>query len=618
MRTLAMLGLIIATSTVATAQDDGFNAHGFDMVANDGDVRDPLTVLRAGGVHQGEFWFTGVVDIADDPLVRELSYADGRPTVVERVIDNLVALNLSAGVAVHDRVRIDVAAPMYLASSTDGQSTGAALGDVRLGVYTPIVQTLPRQAGGLGLGIAPYLVLPTGDDSRFLGQKGLTGGIDLGVTYELEMLTLTGSVGPRFNPEVSASNQQGQDQLVAGAAVGVNPIQELGFTVEGRLAQSLGTALVPGTTSPGEVLASARYRTPSGFHMVAGAGTGITNGAGSSVWRAFVGLGYGKIDLNFADRDMDGIVNERDECPDQAELYNSYKDEDGCPDSGGRLLITTNINGDIETDVYVTVEGTEDTQQIETQLEPVPVEVPAGTYQIVANIPGYQASETLNVVAGEYPMDMDLEAVVPGMVTIRVTDANGSVVDGAGLSIIGDGAPLDATRRLGPEGLTRYELPPGRYLVFLKATGIGIYRKNIALRSQEEVVIDAVLRDPRAVVEGDRITVTEKIFFETGSDVIQAQSYDLLEEIATLLISEPRVRRVQVQGHTDAQGSDESNLDLSDRRAAAVMRYLLDQGVAEERLQSRGFGEQVPIADNSTDAGRAQNRRVEFRILEMD
>ncbi len=618
MRYVTAIALSALFASSAAAQQAGFDAHGFPMTANDGDVRDPITVLRAGAVHQGEFWATGVVDFSDDPLVRELSYADGRPTEVDRVIDSLVAFNLSAGVAVHDRVRLDVAVPMYLAATSDGQATGAGIGDIRLAAYSPIVQTKPRAAGGFGLGVSPYLVLPTGDETQFLGQGGLTGGFDVSVTYELEALTFTGSAGPRFNPAVNLNNQLGADQLIAGAAVGVHPAQGLGITLEGRISSSLAASNAKGTTSPAEILASARYRVSNGLHFLAGGGTGVNAGAGASAYRLFAGVGFGKIELNYADRDLDGIVNERDECPDDPETFNSYQDIDGCPDAGGRVLITAAINGDLESDVYVSVSGGDDVHQLETLQEAIPLELAAGTYDIEGSIPGFYASEALNIVSGEYPVELDMEAVVPGYVSIRVKDAVGNIVDSVGLSIVGPGAPLDATRRLGAQGLDRYELPPGRYLVFLKAQGIGIYRRNITLESNQELMVDAVLRDPRAVVEGDRITVTEKIYFETGSDVIQGQSFDLLEEIAALLESEQRVRRVQIQGHTDAQGSNEANVDLSDRRAAAVLAFLIGQGTAEGRLQSRGFGEQVPIADNSTDAGRARNRRVEFRILEMD
>ena len=79
------------------------------------------------------------------------------------------------------------------------------------------------------------------------------------------------------------------------------------------------------------------------------------------------------------------------------------------------------------------------------------------------------------------------------------------------------------------------------------------------------------------------------------------------------------VRRVRIEGHTDSRGSDEHNLDLSERRAAAVREYLIGEGgIAPERLESQGFGETVPIADNDDSDGRAVNRRVEFVIVDQE
>jgi outer membrane protein OmpA-like peptidoglycan-associated protein len=618
MRALGLIAAAVLAASPALAQDAGFDAHGFPMVANDGDPRDPLTVQRAGRMHAGEFWGTAVFELADDPLVRVLDYPDDRPNVTEKVIDSLATLNLSLGAAVHDRVRLDVGLPVFVSAVGVDGSMGGGLGDIRLGAMTSIVRPRPSANGGLGFGVAPYAILPTGDDTRFLGQKGVAGGFDLAATFEAPLVTLSASVGPQFNPGVTVDNQIGPDLLVAGAAIGVSPVQELGITVEGRIGAALQGNAYAGTGSPGEVLGSIRYRLPAGLHFLAGGGTAVTSGAGAAAWRAFVGLGFGKIELNFADRDMDGIVNEQDECPDEAETLNAFQDADGCPDQGGRLLLTARLEGFAETDVLVTVAGSGVLERAETQLTPVPVEVPAGVYEVKGSIPGYRTVQRVSVSSGEYPVVLDLEPVVPGFVSVRVVDASLNVVDSAGLSIIGDGAPLDATRRLGPEGLDRYELPPGDFLVFVRSAGHGQFRKRIEIQPGEHVEIEAILRDPRAVVRGDRIEVTEKIYFETGSDVIKPESLNLVEEIATLLISEEQVQLVEIQGHTDAQGSDDMNLDLSQRRAQAVRAYLIQNGVAGSRLTARGFGEAVPIATNDTAEGRAENRRVEFRILRTE
>ena len=74
--------------------------------------------------------------------------------------------------------------------------------------------------------------------------------------------------------------------------------------------------------------------------------------------------------------------------------------------------------------------------------------------------------------------------------------------------------------------------------------------------------------------------------------------------------------RMAVQGHTDNRGSAAYNRELSQRRAQAVVKYLTDKGIAPERLDAKGFGPDRPVATNDTAEGRAQNRRVEFKVLE--
>jgi OmpA-OmpF porin, OOP family len=89
----------------------------------------------------------------------------------------------------------------------------------------------------------------------------------------------------------------------------------------------------------------------------------------------------------------------------------------------------------------------------------------------------------------------------------------------------------------------------------------------------------------------------------------------LLDNVAAVINSHPEIQRIQVQGHTDSQGNDAYNLGLSKRRAGQVMQYLIKKGVASTRLESEGYGETQPIADNKSVQGRATNRRVVFAIV---
>jgi outer membrane protein OmpA-like peptidoglycan-associated protein len=101
------------------------------------------------------------------------------------------------------------------------------------------------------------------------------------------------------------------------------------------------------------------------------------------------------------------------------------------------------------------------------------------------------------------------------------------------------------------------------------------------------------------------------IHFDLDSDVIRLESKPILDKIASLLAAKP-AWRMMIEGHTDATGGTEHNLELSRRRAAAVKHYLVTKGIDASRLETVGFGESRPVAPNNTALGLAQNRRVEL------
>ena len=103
------------------------------------------------------------------------------------------------------------------------------------------------------------------------------------------------------------------------------------------------------------------------------------------------------------------------------------------------------------------------------------------------------------------------------------------------------------------------------------------------------------------------------ILFESSSDILTIESLDVLDSIADVLVNHPDIP-IRIEGHTDASGTKQDNLILSQLRANSVRDYLVDRGVSIYRLKAYGFGEGVPISDNSTPDGRADNRRIEFNV----
>lgn len=111
------------------------------------------------------------------------------------------------------------------------------------------------------------------------------------------------------------------------------------------------------------------------------------------------------------------------------------------------------------------------------------------------------------------------------------------------------------------------------------------------------------------------IPLREQVHFETGKAAIKPESYPILDDVVAYLNAHTSIKRVVIEGHTDAQGSDASNQRLSEARAQSVRTYLVKNGITPDRLESEGYGEAQPIADNTTAAGRQQNRRVVLKIL---
>lgn len=102
--------------------------------------------------------------------------------------------------------------------------------------------------------------------------------------------------------------------------------------------------------------------------------------------------------------------------------------------------------------------------------------------------------------------------------------------------------------------------------------------------------------------------------FAFNSAEIDPASRSTLDEAAEILAAYPDIR-IEVQGHTDAIGPEEANQRISTERAESVRLYLIDKGVEPDRVEARGYGERMPVADNSSRAGRARNRRIEFQLV---
>jgi OmpA-OmpF porin, OOP family len=119
------------------------------------------------------------------------------------------------------------------------------------------------------------------------------------------------------------------------------------------------------------------------------------------------------------------------------------------------------------------------------------------------------------------------------------------------------------------------------------------------------------------IVKKDRIEIKQQVKYQTGKFKVLPASYALLNQVVQVLRDYPKMK-VRIEGHTDNVGGETFNLKLSQKRAESVKTYLVGKGIAEDRLESVGYGLTRPIASNRTEKGRAQNRRTEFHIVSVD
>jgi outer membrane protein OmpA-like peptidoglycan-associated protein len=123
---------------------------------------------------------------------------------------------------------------------------------------------------------------------------------------------------------------------------------------------------------------------------------------------------------------------------------------------------------------------------------------------------------------------------------------------------------------------------------------------------------------PRVEVRENKIEIHEKIQFDYDKATIKPASFDLMNEIASVITKNPHIKKIRIEGHASSEGTAAHNKKLSDARAKSVMKYLTEHGIAPTLLTAIGYGIDKPIADNNTEEGREKNRRVEFTILEQD
>ncbi len=254
-------------------------------------------------------------------------------------------------------------------------------------------------------------------------------------------------------------------------------------------------------------------------------------------------------------------------------------------------------------------------------------DVPAGEYALDIKAEGYKpalCAASVPASLGTVNVDCPLEALPRvGSIIAHVRDAlTGQPVAGVQVAL------SDAQRkdlRLNSDasgGATFGGVSPGTAEITVVASGYLVLVTPVDVRARQESTVELLLRPKpqrsNVEVRGREITIKQQIQFALDSAVILPESFGLLTEIADAMIRDLPTRHVEVQGHTDNSGTPEHNKTLSEQRAEAVRLWLVQHGVASDRLIARGYGQEKPLVPNTSAASRGRNRRVQFIIVDSD
>ena len=515
---------------------------------------------------------------------------------------------------------------------------GASLSDLRI---LPKVQLLnPYKAGGLGVAFLLPMYVPIGDEGSFQSDGSFRLEPRLAVDWRHEVgLAISANLAYQMlRPEVVAQNYVSDDMFRWGVGLELPTgldVMRLITSIYGNI--SLADArTIPEATGvedldrgqPTEIDAGLQFFLPADIVASFGAGTGLTSGVGAPDLRVFASISYTPRE---ADRDGDGLRDRDDACPNDPEDRDGFEDADGCPeyDNDNDGLLDEDDQCPMEPedpDGFQDQDGCPDPDNDKDKILDKDDKCPDEAEDLDEFEDGDGCPDPDNDSDGL----LDTEDQCP----MEPEDADGFQDQ--------DGCPdpdndrdtiLDKDDKCPDEaGVPEEQGCPVR-----DRDGDSIADDEDKCPDKPETfngVKDADgCPDGRetVVVTETEIKILQKVFFDTGKARIKRRSHSLLNTVALVLNRNPQITKVRVEGHTDDVGDDADNLDLSRRRAQAVRAYLIDQGVAPDRLVSQGYGEDRPLCEDIPELlenkrrnrrklklCRSDNRRVEFRIIEVN
>lgn len=595
-RALAGLGLIFAISAAtpearAQQQNEGFAVNRFEPS------------------ERGSHWFVlesldfrgtarPALGVVADYQYRPLAIYDRNGELRSQVVGHMLTTHVGGSLVLAETLRIAVNMPFVpYVEGEQGRLDGVTyapparentFGDLRFGLD---LKLFGEGEGPVSAAIGAQAWVPTGDQASYTSDRTFRGAPRLLIAGSPGIFTyaLKGGVMIRGEDARPFANSPVGHEFIFGASAGFRVAdRRLVFGPEAYGSTTLTEQTFKTRSTPLEAIFGVRYMCSCGLRFGAGGGMGLTRGYGSPAARV---LGVVEWAPEIAeDRDGDGIADRDDACPDTrgvasadpekngcpappppppAKPKDRDKDgivdaEDACPDVAGVKTDDARTNGCADKDgdgIYDPLDACVDEPGI--------------------------ASEDPKLNGCPDP-DRDKDGVAnaedacPDVAGIKTSDpkTNGcpdTDRDKDGIANDDDACPDE----------------PGKPDPDPKRNGC-----------------------PKAFVSQGQIKILDQVKFKTGSAQIQPgrDSEEVLQAVLKVLTDHPEITKVRIEGHTDNTGTAKTNTKLSAARAASVVAWLVKHGIAKERLTSKGFGPDRPLDSNATEAGRRNNRRVEFHI----
>ncbi len=522
---------------------------------------------------------------AKRPLVLATRRGDDVVRYGEPVVDDRVLADVYGNIGLLDRMEISLALPVVLYQDGSGPerpagSSGGA-GDVRLGL-----KVLLAEASALDLSFSTDISFPSGDPEAYRGDGFVTASPALVVGHTGETVRAAAVVGWTLREAARADNLEVGAQVFARAGLGLALVPgslELFGEVFGLTSATADDGDGVLDETPLEGLVALRQRVFSDLFLTLGAAGGLVGGYGTPLFRLLAGVGWLPAE---PDRDGDGLSDRDDGCPEQAEDRDGYEDGDGCPDpddDGDGVPDGEDRCPDAveDRDGFEDGDGCPEPDNDGDLLPDFEDRCP----DEAEDDDGYEDDDGC-----PDPDDDDDGVPDPDDRCPRVAEDRDGFEDGDGCPDLDD----DGDGLADPEDACPREAED---------------------RDGFEDGDGCPDPDPSAAtLVGDRIVTPRPVDFEPGGHALAARAEPVLDGVARVIALHPEVVRVRVEVHTTASGLPDQDLARSRRRAAAVMRYLVERGVDPTLLVARGLGSDRLVGTDGTPAGRRPDDRVELLV----